>query len=405
MIGYGRHCITEEDIAAVAEVLRGPALTCGAAVDAFEAAIRAASGAPYAVAVANGTSALRLLYQVAGIGPGTRVGVPAITFVATATQALLLGAEVVLLDVDPHTLLLTPEILAACGERLDVVVPVHVAGRMCDLAGLAAVAAARGTMLLEDAAHAFGSSGADGAPCGSCRYGRGAIFSFHPVKNITTAEGGAIVTADPAWDARLRSLRHHGIERTGFRGDLAARDGGAPWYHEFHAPATNERLSDVHAALGASQCRRLGAFKAARAAIVARYRERLAGLPWLAFAPPAPGQDPFWHLATAQLDFAQLGFDRRELFRRAAAAGIAPMVHYIPLHHQPVLAAARRAGDLAGADRAYAGLVSLPCWPDLTADEQERVCVWLHGLGGGVAGGGSNGTRGALSPATAKGNP
>nr|MBA3939229.1 DegT/DnrJ/EryC1/StrS family aminotransferase [Planctomycetota bacterium] len=117
------------------------------------------------------------------------------------------------------------------------------------------------------------------------------------------------------------------------------------------------------------------------------------------------GQDPFWHLATAQLDFVSLGFDRRELFRRAAAAGIAPMVHYIPLHHQPVLAAARRAGDLAGADRAYAGLVSLPCWPDLTADEQERVCVWLHGLGGTVGGGGGNGTRGALSPATAKGNP
>jgi dTDP-4-amino-4,6-dideoxygalactose transaminase len=379
MIGYGRQCIDDSDLAAVAAVLRDQPLTCGPAVEAFEAAVADIAGARHAVAVANGTSALRILYEAVGIGPGCVVGVPAITFVATASQALLLGAEVVLLDVDPATLLLTPAILDACPHRLDWVVPVHVAGRPCDLAGLAAVAARKGMRLLEDAAHAFGSSD-DSGRCGDCRHSEGAIFSFHPVKNITTAEGGAIVTNDAGLAAAMRSIRHHGIVRQDFRGDLAAHDGGAPWYHEFHAPSGNDRLSDLHAALGVSQCRRLPSFKARRAAIVERYRQQLADLPVYAPPPAAPGQAPFWHLAALWVDFPALGLSRRELFAAAAAAGIALQVHYIPLHHQPILAQARRGSDLSGADRAYAGLVSLPCHAALTDDEQTQVLACLRRL-------------------------
>jgi dTDP-4-amino-4,6-dideoxygalactose transaminase len=378
MIGYGRQSIDASDIAAVAAVLAGQPLTCGPAVDAFEAEIRRITGAPHAVAVSNGTSALRLLYQAAGIGPGVRVGVPAITFVATASQALLLGAEVVLLDVDPATLCLTPEILDACRERLDWVVPVHVAGRQCDLPGLAAVAARRGIRVLEDAAHAFGSRAAVG-DAGCLRHSEGAIFSFHPVKNVTTGEGGAIVVRDPAWDRRLRQLRHHGIVRDGFRGTLRA-DHGAPWYHEFHQPATNERLSDILAALGTSQCARIDRFRAARARVHAGYRQRLADMPRLRLPPPAPDQEPFWHLCAAWIDFPALGCDRRAAFAAAHAAGIQPQVHYIPLHHQPALARCPRASDLAGADHAYAGLVSLPCHPELTDDDLDRVAAWLRAL-------------------------
>jgi dTDP-4-amino-4,6-dideoxygalactose transaminase len=379
VIGYGRQSIDDSDLAAVAAVLRGQPLTCGPAVEAFEGEIRRISGAPYAAAVSNGTSALRLLYQAAGIGPGQRVGVPAITFVATASQAMLLGAEVVLLDVDPQTLLLTPEILDACRERLDWVVAVHVAGRMCDLAGLAGVCRRKGIRLLEDAAHAFGSTRDGGECCGDCRHSEGAIFSFHPVKNVTTAEGGAIVVRDPAWDRRVRQLRHHGIVRDGFVGDLAAADAGSPWYHEFHQPATNERLSDLHCALGASQCRRIEAFKRRRAAIVDAYRADLAGTPWLAPA-PAPGQQPFWHLAVAQVDWAALGTTRRAAFDVLAARGIAPQVHYIPLHHQPVLATASRASALAGADAAYRGMLSLPCYPDLDEADRRGVVEALRSL-------------------------
>ncbi len=380
MISYGRQSIDESDIVAVTAVLRGQALTCGPAVDAFEAEVRRISGAPFAVAVSNGTSALRLLYQAMGIGPGIRVGVPAITFAATASQAMLLGAEVVLLDVDPTTLLLTPEILASNRERLDWLVPVHVAGRQCDLSGLAEVARRRGIRMLEDAAHAFGSSWADGRLAGDVQLSDGAIFSFHPVKNITTAEGGAIVVRDAAVDRRLRSLRHHGIIREGFTGALAAEDAGAPWYHEFHQPATNERLSDLHCALGISQCQRLPAFKAARQAVHDRYREAAGAWPWLTLPPLCPDQRPFWHLCPARIDWHALGADRRSVFANALAHGIQLQVHYIPLHCQPAFARLARGSTLTGSEAAYHGLVSLPCHPELIGDPQAQVITWLDGL-------------------------
>lgn len=383
MIGYGRQNIDQHDIAAVVAALTGDLLTCGPAVEAFEAEIRRVSGAAHAIAVSNGTSALKLLYQAAGIGPGKRVGVPAMTFVATASQAMLLGAEVVLLDVDPQTLNLTPEILDRCRERLDFVVPVHFAGRLVDLAGLAEVAARKGITILDDAAHAFGSVwGADEATptwrCGDGRYSRGTTFSFHPVKNITTGEGGAIVTNDATMAAKLRSLRHHGIERTGWHGDFAATESQAAWYHEFHHPSTNERLSDIQAALGASQCRRLAAFKSERAQQIERYRRELPA--WVRPPAPAPGQQPFWHICSVQVDWTAVGRTRAQALTDARAAGIAFMVHYMPLHHQPILAAAARGSDLAGADAAFVGLLSVPCYAGLTAEQQGRVIAWFASL-------------------------
>jgi dTDP-4-amino-4,6-dideoxygalactose transaminase len=383
MIGYGRQDIDDHDIAAVVATLKSDFLTCGPAVDAFEAEIRRITGAKHAVAVSNGTSALRLLYQAAGVGPGKRVGVPAVTFVATASQAMLLGAEVVLLDVDPATLNLTPEILERCSEHLDFVVPVHFAGRLVDLAGIAAVAQRKGIKVLDDGAHAFGSTwGADPAKptwrCGDGRYSIGTALSFHPVKNITTGEGGAICVNDDAIAAKLRSLRHHGIERSGFRGDLAASEAEGAWYHEFHAPSTNERLSDIQCALGASQCRRVDDFKAQRAAQIARYR---ALLPAHVRAPAAaPEQAPFWHICSAQVDWKATGRSRAQAMTQAKAAGISFMVHYIPLHHQPILAKAVRASDLAGADRVFPGILSIPCYPGLTEAQQDTVIAWFRQL-------------------------
>lgn len=383
MIGYGRQSIDEQDISAVVEVLRSDFLTCGPAVDAFEAGIRRVTGAKHSVAVSNGTSALRLLYQASGVRKGSRVGVPAVTFVATASQAMLLGAEVVLLDVDPQTLNLTPEILDRCREKLDFVVPVHFAGRLVDLAGIAEVARRKGITVLDDGAHAFGSSwGADPAAptwrCGDGSYSRGTALSFHPVKNITTGEGGAICVDDDAVAAKLRSLRHHGIERSGFRGDLAGSEAAGAWYHEFHEPSTNERLSDIQCALGASQCRKVEAFKAARAVQIERYRREL---PAHVRAPaPSPEQAPFWHICSAQVDWAATGRTRAQALGEAKAAGLSFMVHYIPLHHQPILAGATRASDLAGADSAYPGILSIPCYPGLTPEQQGRVIAWLAAL-------------------------
>jgi len=383
MIGYGRQSIDDQDIAAVVAALKSDFLTCGPAVDAFEAEIRRVTGAKHAIAVSNGTSALKLLYQAVGIGPGTRVGVPALTFVATASQAMLLGAEVVLLDVDPLTLNLTPAILDACQERLDFIVPVHFAGRLCDMAGIAAVAAKKGIRVVDDGAHAFGSSWGtnEAAPmwrCGDGQYSLGTALSFHPVKNITTGEGGAICVHDDAVAAKLRSLRHHGIHRDGFHGDLAASEAAGFWYHEFHEPSTNERLSDIQAALGASQCGKLARFKLARAAQVERYRRELPT--WAVPPAAAPEQLPFWHICSAQIQWAVTGRSRTQAMNDAKAAGLSLMVHYIPLHHQPILAKATRASDLAGADRVFPGILSLPCYPDLTSDQQGQVIAWVRGL-------------------------
>jgi dTDP-4-amino-4,6-dideoxygalactose transaminase len=383
-LGYGRQLIDDDDVSAVTRVLRGDLLSCGPAVEAFETSISKVCGAPFAVAVANGTSALRLLYRVAGVGPGKRVGVPAITFAATASQAIALGAEVVLLDVDPNSLLLTPEILERVTTALDYVVPVHIAGLQCDLRRLAEIAQRRGIVLLEDAAHAFGSSGPGAARCGELSFSHGAIFSFHPVKNVTTAEGGAIVVKDAAWAERLRSLRHHGVQRSHFTGPQAAHAAGASWYHEFHEIAGNDRLSDLHAALGVSQIAKLERFKALRSKIHAGYRRALAGLTWLSLPPEPNDQAPCWHLFQVQIDWRALGLSRAELFASAAQAGVQLQVHYIPLQFQPIFASLPRAMVLTGSEQAYRGLVTLPCYPALLPEEQAHVIAWLCQVGSGV---------------------
>lgn len=370
MIGYGRQHISPQDIAAVQQVLGGDYLTCGPAVPAFEAALAKASGQPHAVAVGTGTSALRLLYQAVGIGPGTRVGVPDITFLATASQAMMLGAEVVLLDVDADTGLLTPEILQSCTAELDWVVPVHLCGRLCDMPTLAEVARSRGTGLLEDAAHALGSRDATWRPGD---LSQGATLSFHPVKNITTGEGGAVVTREASVAERIRSLRHHGIERHGTSGPFAQRDAAAPWYHEFHHLAGNERLSDLQAALGSSQLRRLDTFKAERVAIVERYRSALSPLPACTVAQAPASQSPFWHLAPLLVDWSRCRGDRRDFFARTRDAGFALQVHYIPLHGQPVCQSCQQ-GDYPGALAWYDREVSLPCFPGFRSQDQDRLC-------------------------------
>lgn len=370
-IGYGRHNIDDSDLAAVISVLKSEALTCGPWIERFEAELCKATGAKHAIALANGTSALRLMYRAAGIGPGKRVGVPAITFVATAMQAQALGAEIVLLDVDPQSGLLTPEILDRCTERLDAVTCVHYAGALCDTEALAKICAKRGTMLFEDAAHSLGSSMGT-LQSGDCKHSRAAILSFHPVKTITTGEGGAVTTNDADLAARIRSLRHHGIERKNLTGPLAKTDAGAPWYHEFHTISGNDRLPDINCALGVSQLARLQTFKTARAAIRERYLQELASESWIRIW-DCPKQTPCWHLVAALINFAMIGKSRRNLISFLAARGIDCQVHYIPLHCQPILATAIRASDLSGAMQFYQAELSLPCHPGLSASDQTRV--------------------------------
>lgn len=354
MIPYGRQSIDDDDIAAVVAVLRGSHLTTGPAVDRFEDGLREVAGARHAVAFANGTAALHGAAAAAGLGPGDRVGVPALTFAASANAALYVGASPVLLDVDPATLDLDP---AAVPTDLDALVAVHYAGLPVDLAALAH----RPRVVIEDAAHALGATTPDG-PVGSCAHSDLCCFSFHPVKPITTAEGGAVTTNDDELAARLRRFRSHGIERRPEKGG---------WYQTAVDEGFNYRLTDLQAALGTSQLAKLPRFLAARDAQAERYRAELADLP-VVLPPEAP---PGWrhgrHLFAVQVE------DRRWAYEALHEAGVGVQVHYVPLHHHPRFATAERHGDLAAVDAAYDRLLSLPLHPGLTEDEQGQVVAAL----------------------------
>lgn len=398
---YGRQDLDEADIAAVVQVLRGDWLTQGPAVEAFEAALAERTGAPHAVACANGTAALHLAYRALDLEAGDAVVVPANTFLATASAARLAGAEVAFADVDPDTGLMGPEQAEAAiararaaGWRVRVLAPVHFAGQCADMNGLDALAQRHGLSVVEDACHALGGTirrgGADrpvGSGSGSGIVPSLSVFSFHPVKTVAAGEGGAVTTGDVRLDARLRALRNHGMTRdpAGFvdrQAALAPNGTANPWYYEMPEPSLNDRLTDIQSALALSQMRRLDAFVARRRRLMDLYTARFA-----AFSPPmatlvrpltrVPWCAPAWHLAVVLIDFAAAGRDRASVMAALRARGVGSQVHYIPVHRQPYWR--NRHGDLAlpGADAYYARALSLPLFPAMADGDVERVVAAL----------------------------
>lgn len=379
---YGRQSIDETDLAAVAAALKGEFLTTGPLVERFERAFADRVGAAAAVACGNGTQALHLAYRAAGLQPGDTVVVPAITFLATANAAAFEGATVVFADVDPVTGLMTPDTLAEAlrqaGGRVRLVAPVHLAGAPCDMPNLRALADRAGAMVVEDACHAAGTRTPEGE-VGGCAQSLAACFSFHPVKTLTTAEGGMVTTNDLALAERMRRLRSHGVARAS--DDFLMRDEGFddgvanPWWHEQQDLGFNYRLPDVLCALGLSQLARLDAFVARRQALVARYREVLAPLaPVVRLAdPPRAGVAPAWHLLQVRIDFAGAGRTRRQVMEGLRARGIGSQVHYIPVNRQPYWRARNGEQRLPGAEAFYAGTLSLPLYPAMTDDDPHRV--------------------------------
>lgn len=388
---YGRQSISGADIEAVVEVLRSDYLTTGPSVDRFEADLAASVGAKEAVVVANGTAALHIAALTQNLTANDAVVVPSITFTASANCVAFCGAQVVFADVDPTTGLMTD---ATFDEALDVlkthhpqhrfagVIPVHYSGRPVALDYISKVCAERDAFLLEDACHAIGTDGPDGK-AGACAKSDMAVFSFHPVKTLTTGEGGAVTTNDPALARQLRSLRSHGIERDpsrfeglGFGGD---NDTG-PWIYEMHGLGYNYRLPDLNCALGISQLKRLPHFLARREVLVGAYQAALAkrNLP-VAWVAPEAGTRPAFHLFAVTIDFEALGTTRTAVMAGLKARGIGTQVHYIPVHRQPWWrdrALANR--DLAGADQYYRTTVSLPLYADMGDDDPERVIVALE---------------------------
>ncbi len=348
MIPYGRQSVDDDDIAAVTAVLKGDWLTQGPAVDEFEARLCSVTGARHAVAFSSGTAALHAACAVSGLGPDDTVATSTLTFAASAACARYVGATPVLVDIDPATLNLD---LGAVPADVDALVAVHYAGLPVDLGQLAT----RPRVVIEDAAHALGARTPDG-PVGNCAHSDLCCFSFHPVKVVTTGEGGAVTTNDDALAASLRRFGRHGVTP---RPDL----GG--WAYEITEEGHNFRLSDIAAALGASQLTKLERFVERRNHLADRYRSLLADLP--VTLPPAapPGWRHAYHLFAVRVP------RRSHVYEALRADEIQVQVHYVPLHHHPRFAA--EAARFPATEAAYAGLLSLPLFPDLTEPEQDRV--------------------------------
>lgn len=371
---YGRQSISDEDIAAVTDVLRGDWLTTGPAVTRFEEDLAEHTGGNPAVAVTSGTAALHVAYAAAGIGPGDEVVTSPMTFVATAATAALLGGKVVFADVEADTGNLDPAAAAAAvTSRTKVVAAVDYAGHPAELDELGRIAHDNGALLLEDAAHSVGG-GWQGRPVGSLA--DLTTFSFFPTKNLTTAEGGAVIAGSDELLARARGFRNHGLVR-----DKTAQrypDEGA-WHQEVHEFGLNYRLPDVLCALGSSQLRRLAEFKKRRAEIHARYTTALSSLDGVLTPAVREGADPVWHLYPLRV----LEGRRRALFDHMRTKGIGVQVNYIPAYWHPVFEdLGYQRGMCPNAELYYSQELSLPLFPALTDADVDRVIDEVHAFFG-----------------------
>ncbi len=362
---YGRQSIVEEDIEAVASVLRGDWLTTGPAVRRFEEDLSALVGGVPTVSVTSGTAALHVAYAAAGIGPGDEVVCAPMTFVATAATAVQQGAKVVFADVSPETGNLLPEAAAAAmTSKTRVVSAVDYAGHPAPVDDLCKVAHDGGALLLEDAAHSVGGTW-QRRPVGSLA--DLTTFSFFPTKNLTTAEGGAVATPNPDLARRAAQFRNHGLVRDKAR--MRFPDEGG-WHQEVHEFGLNYRLPDVLCALGSSQLKRLAWFKERRAEIHARYTAGLSDVDGVRTPVTLPGADPMWHLYPLRV----LDGRRRALFDHLREHGIGVQVNYIPVYWHPVFAdLGYQRGMCPNAERFYSEELSLPLFPDLSDDDVDRV--------------------------------
>jgi UDP-4-amino-4,6-dideoxy-N-acetyl-beta-L-altrosamine transaminase len=383
MLPYSRQSIDADDIAAVLAVLQSDFLTMGPAVPAFEAALAQRCEAREAVAVTSATAALHLACLALGVGPGDVVWTSPVTFLASANCALYCGASVDFVDIDPRSLTLCPRALerklkaaADAGRLPRVVIPVHLAGASADMEAIGALCARHGVAVIEDAAHALGAQ-RSGRPVGACAHSAITVFSFHPVKMITSAEGGAALTNDPALAAAMRRLRNHGVTR-----DPAEMEGppDGPWSYEQQVLGYNYRMSDLQAALGRSQLARLDAFVEERRRQADLYDQILAGLP-LRTLRRDPASLSSFHLYIVQLKTEAIALSHRSVFEGMRAAGIGVQLHYIPVYRQPFYAGMGfDRADFPAAEDFYARALSLPLFPGLTEADQRRVAQVLGGL-------------------------
>ena len=366
---YGDHQVTPTDIEEVVRVLQSEWLTTGPTVERFEHGVAKAVGAAHAIAVSSGTAALHAAAHVAGLGPGDEAIVSPLSFCAASNAVLYAGATPVFVDVSEDTLNMDPDaVRRAVTPKTKAIIPTDYAGHPAAMDRLCAIAREHGAVVIEDACHALGASWQEQ------RVGSLAdmtVFSFHPVKHITTGEGGMVTTQDPQWAQAVRRFRSHGIDY-----DPAARAGVGPWYYEMMDLGYNYRIPDINCALGLSQLPRLPAMLARRREIVEYYQRGLGGRAELRLPVEQPGARSAWHLYPVRFRLSKLKVGRRDVLEALRAEGIGVQVHYIPVHWHPYYE--RRLGSARGrfpvAEAAYEELVSLPIHPGMThADAADVV--------------------------------
>ena len=377
MIPYGRQDISDDDVSAVVDALRSDWLTQGPTVARFELALAHYVGAPHAVTVSNATAGLHLTYLALGMGPGKLVWTSPNTFVATANAALYCGAQIDFVDIDPSSYCISLDLLEAKlietkrkGKTMpSLVTMVHFAGQSCYMPRLYALGQHYGFKIVEDASHAIGAD-ANGGKVGDCRYSDACIFSFHPVKIITTGEGGAITTRDAALALKLAELRTHGITRNPSR---MVGDSYGGWYYQQIDLGYNYRLTDLQSALGLSQLQRIDPFIARRRALAARYDQLLASLPLVLPWQHPDGQSAY-HLYPIALKLEQVPQGRASVYDALREAGIGVNVHYIPVHLQPYYRQfGFEAGDYPNAEAYYEAALTLPLFASMKDEEQDQV--------------------------------
>lgn len=381
-IPYGRQSISKADIQAVVDVLRSDWLTQGPAIEQFEKSVAEYCGAKYAVAVNSATSALHIACLAADLGPGDILWTSPNTFVASANCALYCGADVDFVDIDPRTYNLSVAELEkklagakAQGTLPKVVIPVHFAGQSCEMDRIAGLAKEYGFTVIEDASHAIGGKYL-GKPVGNCTFSEMTIFSFHPVKIITTGEGGMVVTNRRDLYERLLRLRSHGITR---EPGLMEAESHGPWYYQQIELGFNYRITDLQAALGLSQMKRLDKFVNRRHELVEGYNQKLRDLPLILPFQHSDTRSAF-HLYVVRLQLGLITSTHLQVFETLRSAGILVNLHYIPVHTQPYY---QRMGFTAGmfpeAERYYSEAISLPMFASLTNEQQDRIVEVLRG--------------------------
>ena len=373
MIYYGHQHITEKDIQAVERVLHSDWLTQGLAIEAFEKKVANYCGAKYAVAVTNATSALHIACKAAGLGEGDVLWTSPITFTASANCGRYCGADVDFVDIDDKTYNMSvAEIrhkLEIAVKKPKIVIPVHLAGQSCDMESIKALADEYGFKIIEDASHATGADYKN-TKVGSCCYSDMTVFSFHPVKIVTTGEGGVVLTNNKELYEKLKLYRSHGITRDS---DLMTQEADGPWYYQQIELGFNYRMTDMQAALGCSQMDSLDEFVARRRYLVKRYNEKLKGLPLR-----TPYQDeatnPSWHIYIIRVDFTKVKLSKKEIFARMRDRGIVLNLHYIPVHTQPYYQKLGfQKGDFPVSEKYYEEAITLPLYYDLTDEQQDEV--------------------------------